>query len=116
IGGRIQRPPDVRFEQVVQARFEDRRFRAIERRDPIRIDVDARDLVPLVREARAGHEPHVASADNRDLHYASEASRLPESPSNDRRRPSSIVTCGSYRSSVRALVITGQRRYGLSTT
>ena len=56
--------------EVVEARLEDRDLAPLEQRDLVGVDVGAHDVVADVGEARAGGEPDVARADDRDLAHA----------------------------------------------
>ena len=60
--------PDVARHQRVEARLEDRHVAAFERRDLVRIAVDADHVMAEIGEAGAGDEADVAGADHRNAH------------------------------------------------
>ena len=94
IAGRLQPPPDIVVQQRLQPLLEDGRRRAVQHGDTCRVDINADDVVALLREAGACNEADVAGSDDRDLHQASEAAGFPEYQIRDRRRPSSRDTRG----------------------
>ena len=82
--------PDVAAEQLVEARpREIGDMPGVDAGDLRRVEVDADAVVADLREAGAGHQPHVARADDRDPHHASSASRLWWYQISVRRIPSS---------------------------
>ena len=108
-------PAQVRAEQGLEPCLVDGRVPSQDPGHLGRVLVHTDDLVSRFREAHAADQPDIACPDDRDAHQASAAARLWEYQTRDRRNPSVRSIEGSYPSSVRALVIAGQRRVGLST-
>ena len=55
---------DVAGHQLFEAGLVDWEVTLIERRNPLRVHVDARDVVTELGETRAGHEADIAGANN----------------------------------------------------
>ena len=110
-----QPAPEVPLEERLEPALEDGRLAAAERRDLALVDVDACDSVPQFGQARRGHQADVTRADDRDPHHRSFPPWFPVYHRSVRLSPSSRATRGRYCSSCRALVMSGQRRFGLST-
>ena len=79
------------------------------------VDVDAGDGVSELGEPHSGDQADVARPDDRDPHQRSSPAWFPLYHTSVLLSPSSSVTRGWYRSSCLALVMSGQRRLGLST-
>src|SRR6266852_4793458 len=62
--------PGVACDDLVETRFEDRDFAALQGRDLSRILVDAGDDMAEIGKACAGHEPYVSCANHCDAHAA----------------------------------------------
>ena len=115
IGGRVQPSPQVAPEQRLEPTLEDRRLSPAERGYLALVDVDTRDGMPKLGQPHRGHEADVARTDHRNPHQRSSPPWFPVYHSSVRLSPSSSVTRGRYCSSCRALAMSGQRRFGLST-
>ena len=86
VGGEVQTLlPDIGLNQIGKARLEDRNFAVIERRDFLRILVDAGHVMTEIGKAGAGHQPHISGADHRHAHR--------RSPIKSRPAPRPAPTC-----------------------
>ena len=66
---------DIVFDELVEARFEDRDFALLQTRDLALVLVDAGDDMAEVGEACAGDEADIAGADHGNAHCTSLRSR-----------------------------------------
>src|ERR1700733_12691309 len=85
--------PDIRFNQIGKTRLEDWNFTAIERRDFLRILVDADDVMAEIGKAGSRDEPHITCADHRHSHQKTPIKSRPVRPPERtclQRRPAAL--------------------------
>ena len=68
--------PDVGFDEVFEARLEDRDLAARQRRDALAVLVDAGDHMAEIGEARARHEAHIARPNHCNPHQSHSATDI----------------------------------------
>src|SRR5208337_1201906 len=96
VGGRPQLASDVLAKQRLETALKDGRYTLADAVHFALVGVDANDVVPFLSEAYTTHQAYISCANDRNLHHASSAIRLPAYQRRERLSPSSIWIAGLY--------------------